>query len=121
MIEDYRIKRGDTARQHQPPGSTRITICIRKRPVNTKEINNNDFDSVTVCNPEVTVHECKLKVDGITKYLENTNFYFDHAFSETSETNELYIYAAKPLIDFVLSKGGKATCFAYGQTGSGKT
>ena len=33
---------------------------------------------VTCLNPKVIVHACKLKVDGITKYLDNTSFQFDH-------------------------------------------
>ena len=33
---------------------------------------------VSVVNPRVIVHACKLKVDGITKYLDNQAFQFDH-------------------------------------------
>ena len=33
---------------------------------------------MTCLNPKVIVHAAKLKVDGITKYLDNTNFKFDH-------------------------------------------
>ena len=60
----------------------KICICVRKRPVNSKEIARSDHDSVTCLNPEVTVHDCKLKVDGITKYLDNTSFRLDHVFHE---------------------------------------
>ena len=33
---------------------------------------------VSCINPKVFVHAAKLKVDGITKYLDNTKFRFDH-------------------------------------------
>lgn len=67
------------------------------------------------------VHDCKLRVDGITKFLDNTDFAFDHTFNEDDTTEDLYHYTAAPLIPFVFNKQGRATCFAYGQTGSGKT
>jgi kinesin family member 2/24 len=64
----------------------------------------------------VLVHDCKLRVDGITKYLDNTDFAFDHTFAEDDTTDELYRYTAAPLIPFIFQQG-RATCFAYGQTG----
>jgi kinesin family protein 2/24 len=66
------------------------------------------------------VHDCKLKVDGITKYLDNTEFAFDYAFDENVGTEDVYLSTTQPLVDFILRKG-RATVFAYGQTGSGKT
>ena len=64
--------------------STQLKICIavRKRPINMKEIKKKDHDSVTCSNPVVIVHDCKFKVDGITKYLDSTAFEFDHTFHE---------------------------------------
>lgn len=41
-----------------------------------------DHDAVSCFNPEVTVHDCKLRVDGISKYLDSVGFRFDHAFGE---------------------------------------
>jgi hypothetical protein len=35
---------------------------------------NGEIDVVSVSNPMLTVHECKYKVDGITKYIENQTF-----------------------------------------------
>ena len=60
----------------------KICICVRKRPVSVKEVAKNDHDSVTCCNPVVVVHDCKLRVDGITKYLDNNSFRLDHVFHE---------------------------------------
>jgi hypothetical protein len=50
----------------------------------------------------VIVHDCKLKVDGIHKYLDNTAFQFDHTFHEENTTEEVYLCAVQPLIDFVI-------------------
>ena len=108
------------AREHVPPGDMKVNICVRKRPINRKELRKNDHDSVTCLNPKVIVHDCKLRVDGITKYLDNQQFEFDHSFGENSSTDEVYFYVAQPLVSYVC-RGGRATCFAYGQTGSGKT
>jgi kinesin family protein 2/24 len=66
------------------------------------------------------VHESKLKVDGISKYLDNTSFEVDHTFHEDSTTEDVYRAAVQPLVPFVCA-GGRGTVFAYGQTGSGKT
>jgi kinesin family protein 2/24 len=66
------------------------------------------------------VHECKYKVDAITKYIENSEFVFDNAFGEDETNEDLYLYSIKPIIDLVFNQG-IVTVFAYGQTGSGKT
>jgi hypothetical protein len=47
---------------------------------------------VTILNPKVIVHACKLKVDGITKYLENQAFEFDHVRRHCA----LYSFTALP-------------------------
>lgn len=120
MIRIYRNSDAPPAQVHAPPGEMKICICVRKRPISQKEIKRHDYDSVTCLNPLVVVHDCKLKVDGISKYLDNTSFEFDHTFHEDDSTDDIYLYAVQPLVDFVLS-GGRATVFAYGQTGSGKT
>jgi kinesin family protein 2/24 len=120
MIRNYREKEAPPEQQHQPSEDMKICICVRKRPISQKEIKRKDYDSVTCANPLVVVHDCKLKVDGISKYLDNTPFEFDHTFSEFDNTDDIYLCSVQPLVDFVTS-GGRATVFAYGQTGSGKT
>ena len=68
------------------------------------------------------MHTAKFRVDGITKYLDHNSFRFDHAFDETTSTEEVYRCTTRPLVDWVCGGGGaRATVFAYGQTGSGKT
>ena len=99
-----------------------LCICVRKRPLNDKERAKQDHDSVTVSNPTVWIHAAKLRVDGITKYLDHTSFQLDYAFSESCSTQHIYQTTARPLLEFTCQgTGGRATIFAYGQTGSGKT
>ena len=61
-----------------------------------------------------------MKIDGITKYIEDQDFVFDNTFNDTQNTAEIYRYSVYPCIPIILN-GGTVTCFAYGQTGSGKT
>lgn len=131
MIRQYR----EQASQEQPHISSsdmKICICVRKRPISQKEIKRYDYDSVTCSNPVVVgailimclfhffiltdhkfqvVHDCKLKVDGISKYLENTAFEFDHTFNEDNSTEEIYENVVRPLCKFTL-EGGRSTVFA---------
>ena len=124
MIEQYRAASCSdelpfsTARK---PGKERICVFLRKRPISVKEVNNKECDCITVQNPRAVVHECKLRVDGITKYLDHNHFSFDATFNEDTPTSDVYKTACKPLIDFIFKQHGRATVFAYGQTGSGKT
>lgn len=77
MIMMYR----DSAPRPAPlgaPGEHDITVVVRKRPINKRELAARDWDSVTCVNPRVVVHAPKLKVDGITKYLDNSEFEFDY-------------------------------------------
>ncbi|CAL8070622.1 unnamed protein product [Calicophoron daubneyi] len=121
MINEYRstldyhpITNSDPIEDHQ------ICVCVRKRPMNKKELTRREIDVITVPNKQhVVVHEPKTKVD-LTKYLENQQFRFDYTFDETSDNELVYRYTAKPLVECIFERG-MATCFAYGQTGSGKT
>jgi kinesin family protein 2/24 len=103
---------------HLPPNGpvkdARISVCVRKRPLNSKERKAGEIDVVTIPDGEVTlVHEPKTKVD-LTKYLENHNFRFDYSFDETADNAVIYHYSAKPLVKTIFDQG-MATCFAYGQ------
>lgn len=73
MIAKYRSE-APPELPHRAPEAMKICICVRKRPISAKEIDRKDYDSVTAANPVASVHYCKLKVDGIHKYLENISF-----------------------------------------------
>ena len=122
MVRQWRQEHSGNAQPHHKAAHPRICICVRKRPISDKERYKNDHDSVTCVNPEVWIHSAKLRVDGITKYLDHSSFKFDHAFGEEASTEDVYRNTTMPLVDFVCNgTGGRATVFAYGQTGSGKT
>ena len=107
----------------EPPidsSDSKIFVVVRKRPIFQKEINNGEIDCISVINPRVYIHECKIQIDGITKYLEDHEFYFDATFGEDSKNYDIYNITLYPMINLVLNQG-IVTCFAYGQTGSGKT
>jgi len=72
-----------------------------------------EIDCITSANPTITVHECKYKVDGITKYVDDQEFKFDNAFSEHEPNDELYFYSIRPVVDMVFHQG-VITVFAYG-------
>ena len=72
MIDDYKedldmnpLQDGD------PVANNRITVCIRKRPLSSKEEKAKDVDVVTVASRDhVSIHEPKTKVD-LTKFCKD--------------------------------------------------
>eukprot|EP00804_Cyclotella_cryptica_P009693 CCRYP_011250-RB/>CCRYP_011250-RB protein AED:0.03 eAED:0.03 QI:182/1/1/1/1/1/2/276/576 len=126
LVRQWREEHSGLARSHTEGSGglseDKICVCVRKRPLNEKERKKRDHDAVTCLHPTATVHSAKLRVDGISKYLDHHSFRFDHAFDEETTTEEVYRCTAKPLVDWVCGgRGARATVFAYGQTGSGKT
>ncbi|XP_037115823.1 kinesin-like protein KIF2A isoform X3 [Syngnathus acus] len=121
MIRDFRasldyrpLTSADLIEEH------RICVCVRKRPLNRKELTMKDLDVITVPSKDVVmVHEPKQKVD-LTRFLENQTFRFDYAFDDATANEMVYRFTARPLVETIFERG-MATCFAYGQTGSGKT
>ena len=106
--------------QHIPADQLKINVLIKKRPIFEKELASGEIDVISVSNPSVIVHDCKYKVDGITKFIDNQSFEFDNTFSELETNEELYRFSVEPILDLVFNTG-TITIFAYGQTGSGKT
>ena len=64
------------------PKGARISVCVRKRPLNANEQRRNERDIVKVVDGIVCLHEPKERVD-LTKYVEKHQFRFDEAFDET--------------------------------------
>ncbi|XP_072537598.1 kinesin-like protein KIF2A isoform X1 [Salminus brasiliensis] len=121
MIRDFRasldyrpLTTADLIEEH------RICVCVRKRPLNKKELTGKELDVITIPSKDVVmVHEPKQKVD-LTRFLENQTFRFDYAFDDSATNEMVYRFTARPLVETIFERG-MATCFAYGQTGSGKT
>ncbi|CAJ1419210.1 unnamed protein product [Effrenium voratum] len=99
--------------------TSRLSVVVRKRPMNKREVQTAQQDVVLCRDSAVIVREPKLKVD-LTRYVEEHNFLFDQSFDENVSNESLYKNCVQPVIDAVFHKA-KCTCFAYGQTGSGKT
>ena len=68
MIQEHR-GRVKPALNHVSASEMRICICVRKRPLFEKETSSGEIDVVTCSNPKILIHEPKIKVDGITKYI----------------------------------------------------
>lgn len=106
-------------RESRAARNSRLSVVVRKRPMNRGELESKQPDVVLCRNSAVIVREPKLKVD-LTRYVEEHNFLFDESFDETVTNQQLYSDCVRPIIDAVFQRA-KCTCFAYGQTGSGKT
>ncbi|MEW5307527.1 MAG: hypothetical protein WDW36_009916 [Sanguina aurantia] len=104
--------------ESDPP---KITVVVRKRPINRKEKDKGEEDIVDsdMARANMVVNEEKLKVD-LTRYTERHQFNFDVVMDESVTNEQVYKYTVQPLVH-TLFKSGIASCFAYGQTGSGKT
>lgn len=105
---------------HKSSRNLRLCVCVRKRPIFKKEEEAGQNDSISCANPQIKVFESKLKVDGITKYVDEHVFTFDNTFNENETTEDVYKFALEPSLD-MLFNNGMVTIFAYGQTSSGKT
>ena len=78
--------------QHIEAKQMKICVCVRKRPLSQKEENDGEIDCVSSNNPQTVVHEPKIKVDGITKYIQNHDFVFDNCYSEVETSQDVYNY-----------------------------
>jgi kinesin family member 2/24 len=119
LIEQNKANVG-AALNHVSATEMNICICVRKRPLFDKEYQAGEIDAVSTSNPNVVVHEPKIKVDGITKYVQDTSFQFDNTFNENENSQDMYQFSIRDLLPSIF-ENGIVTCFAYGQTGSGKT
>ncbi|ORZ05081.1 P-loop containing nucleoside triphosphate hydrolase protein [Absidia repens] len=105
-----------------PPSdlNQKIRVCVRKRPLNRKELEKGEKDiSPCIGTRSLHINEPKLRLD-MSKYVEQHSFTFDDVFDLDTANSKIYERTALPLVNYIFD-GGKATCFAYGQTGSGKT
>jgi len=105
---------------HVTSENSKIFVCVRKRPIFDKEIESGEIDCVSALNPKICIYDCKMKIDGYTKYIDTNEFYYDNVFDEGEDTQSVYECSIEPTMPILLN-GGVVTCFAYGQTGSGKT
>lgn len=89
MVEKFRFGPKDM-HPHMSTNNMKISICVRKRPIFSKEEQSGEMDAVSAANPRIRVHDCKYRVDGISKYVDNQDFVFDNTFSDQEGTDDLY-------------------------------
>ncbi len=77
MIEKHKLK-PEARLPHVSPEGLKINVCVRKRPIFKKEQTAGEIECISVANPDLIVHECNYRVDGITKYVEDHKFRFDN-------------------------------------------
>ncbi|KAL0097047.1 P-loop containing nucleoside triphosphate hydrolase protein, partial [Phycomyces blakesleeanus] len=94
----------------------KIRVCVRKRPLNKKELERSEKDiAPTAGARSININEPNLTIMFYCSFSLNNNFFFI-----TNIMDQIYQRTAQPLVKYIF-EGGRATCFAYGQTGSGKT
>jgi len=90
---------------------TGVRVCVRFRPQQQRELVKA---GVPVCHFDSS--NKNVTMNGKRK----AAFSFDRVFNMDTTQQEVYDYAAKPVVEDLL-KGYNGTIFAYGQTSSGKT
>lgn len=91
MVQEEK-KKVQRPMNHVSSDQMKICVCVRKRPLFEKETMAGEIDSVSCGNPRIVVHETKLKVDGITKFIHNHDFDFDNTYSEQESSKPVYEY-----------------------------
>ena len=66
MVENE-IRKIPPSKQHSFADSMKISVCFKKRPIFQHELADGEIDVVSVTNPKIIVHDCRFKVDGVTK------------------------------------------------------
>ena len=96
--------------KHIYSDNSKIFVVVRKRHIFQRELKNEEIDCVSVVNPRIYIHECKVQIDGITKYLEDHEFFFDNSFSNNKQANNVYKYTIEPVINLILNQGIVTCC-----------
>eukprot|EP00917_Polyrhabdina_sp_WS-2016_P015111 GHVP01032951.1.p1 GENE.GHVP01032951.1~~GHVP01032951.1.p1 ORF type:complete len:1338 (+),score=348.73 GHVP01032951.1:453-4466(+) len=91
------------------PKTSNINVAVRFRPL-------NELESAL----EENAWELNQENKSILDLRRNSEFYFDHIFSEDDDNISVFSHVAKDIVDGCI-RGFNGTIFAYGQTSSGKT
>jgi kinesin family protein 2/24 len=110
----------DSPPQASDASSSRVRVCVRKRPLFENEMQADEFDVISVRDREVVVHNCLTKADLRSLFVSHMSFPFSRAFGEDTTDDQVYMECAAPAVEHTLN-AGVATIFMFGQTGSGKT
>ncbi|KAL3505357.1 hypothetical protein ACH5RR_035198 [Cinchona calisaya] len=94
----------------------KIFVSIRLRPLNERELSNNDVADWECINNTTILYKNSLPERSVLP----TAYTFDRVFGGDCSTRQVYEEAAKRVALSVVS-GINSSIFAYGQTSSGKT
>lgn len=113
LPKEYSPQKSNISAYNPGQSSGNVSVISRFRPLNDKE----KSISIDMCVDFVDSERCVVRSN-----YENNNykFNFDRIFSPESSQQEVYDFAARPIVDSVL-EGFNGTILAYGQTSSGKT
>ena len=103
-------KRGDRAWRVNDHDGVEEVVVNKESPASSKSNKNNAPISLVSA----------LQSTSPTPTSAHTQFLYDHAYGEETNTKTIYEEAVKYIIEGALD-GFNGTIFAYGQTGSGKT
>ena len=94
-----------------------VSVAIRLRPLNKREINNKESKIFSAQGNSVVQQQTKDR-DGGTGCSET--LHYDKVFGEDVDNASVYEHMARGIVNGVMG-GINGTIFAYGQTSSGKT
>jgi len=105
-----------------------IKVCLRIRPLNTRERNPQFWKSIGERGWKILPHHSAIvqlqtngrPVTGDDRKMGRTMFVYDKIFDENDTTEYVYDFVGKGIVKSVV-EGRNGSIFAYGQTGSGKT
>jgi kinesin family protein 18/19 len=106
-----------------PSNKENMIVAVRVRPLNHREVEFSNIETVKVINREIVTVLDPLEHLGKSEELKNKReqqYAFDFAFDKNTPQEEVYMYTSQFLLQGVID-GFNATVFAYGATGAGKT
>ncbi len=102
--------------------TSNISVCVRLRPMLSKEIAMGQMQCVNTIDKVVVVTDPGHDEDDVlrAKRVHEKRYAFDHVFPERMTNEQVFAQTTLGLIG-PLMRGFNATVFAYGATGAGKT
>jgi len=106
-------------------GGHNITVAVRVRPLNSKEVQRNSWSCLSLQEGrQINVADPDDKMGGVD-YLrldktKDKSYAFDHALDESMSQEDVFQCTTQSLVPGCLL-GHNSCVFAYGATGSGKT
>ncbi|CAD8121633.1 unnamed protein product [Paramecium sonneborni] len=99
----------------------KISVCLRIRPLNQKEINDNEIVAWDANDSKIQLNKiCLKELIGQKKVVNSLIYEFNNCYGQQADNYYLFSTSVKQVIMQSLD-GINGTVIMYGQTGSGKT